>query len=156
MAWSKNMDPEKLREYYREYRKRKAQEKIALEGEKQYTKECPICHKVFTTTVFNKKYCCEACKEESIRARGALRRQSSDYQAKLKAYRKTDKFKELQKQYRQTEQYKEYRKEYAKTDKYKEIMKRYHQSEKGKATSQRYVEKRKANGWKPLGEEKED
>ena len=153
MGWSKNTSPEKKREYARQYYQKKLKEKRAKERAKHVTqKECPICRSTFTPETPNQKYCCTACKKVSIKIKGILYRQTQTY----KDFRHSDEFKEQQKQYRQTEQYKEYRKKYAKTEKYKEIMKRYAQSEKGKATLKRYTEKVKANGWKPLGETKEE
>ena len=156
MGWNKNTDIEKIREYNRQYYQRKLKEKRAKErqekGQEVRTKECPICHSTFTTDKPNQKYCCDACKKLSHRIKGMLYRQTKEYKERTQS----EEFKEKVKQKRQTEKYKEYRKQYAKTDTYKKAMKKYAQSEKGKATLQRYIEKRKANGWKPLGETEEE
>lgn len=144
MAWNKNTDPEKVKEYNHQYYLKKTKLKRQTDEYKQKQKEirqqkraelepkeCPICHSTFTPEKSTKqKYCCKACKLIAQKIQSML-------------YRKTDKFKEQQRKYRQSEKYKEYRKKYTQTETYKETVKRYQQSEKGKATYKKYQQSEK-------------
>jgi predicted unusual protein kinase regulating ubiquinone biosynthesis (AarF/ABC1/UbiB family) len=177
MAWSKDTDKEKIKQYNKEYYEKVRKARAKQRREELLTeRECPICHGMFKPTRTNQKYCCEACKIVGNKLQHALYRQTEEYKEKIRAYRQTPEYKAKEKERRQTEEYKEYRKQYAKTETYKATMKRYAQSEKGKATykkyeqsdkgkaknkkylqsekgkatTQKYLEKRKANGWKSL------
>lgn len=123
MAWTKNTDPEKIKEYNKQYylkkvkAKREALKTIKPKTVKEIEKVCPICNKTFTTTNSRKKYCSDECKMQYI----------------LKQ----------QKEHRQTKEYKEKIKEYYKSESYKNSQLKYSQSEKGKETKKKYYEKKK-------------
>ena len=115
MAWAKNTDPEKIKEYNRQYyelkRKAKLEEARKNAVKEQYVKICPVCNKEFTTTVKNVKYCSDDCKEAAKKERE-------------KEYKKTDKYKEYIKNYTKSEKYKAIKKEYAKTQAFKDSLKK--------------------------------
>ena len=121
MAWAKNTDPEKIKEYNRQYyelkRKAKLEEARKNAVKEQYVKICPVCNKEFTTTVKNVKYCSDDCKEAAKKERE-------------KEYKKTDKYKEYIKNYTKSEKYKAIKKEYAKTQAFKDSLKRYYEKKK--------------------------
>ena len=114
MAWTKNTDPEKIKEYNREYyqKKKKAKMEEAKKNKTEiiYTKVCPYCNREFTTTIKNVKYCPE-CKKIVLKEQ-------------RKAYNQTDKFKEYLKNYYSTDEYKAKRREYYQSDKFKELVKK--------------------------------
>ena len=154
MAWNKNTNPDKIREYNRKYYQEKTKQKRA-EARGGLEKECPICHAKFTPSNANVKYCCKACKELATKIQNMRRRQTEEYKEKQKAYRKTEAYKESLKKYQQTEKYKASRKRYMEkylqteegkatrdryqhSDKFKEVAKKYQQSEKGKEARKRH------------------
>ena len=127
MAWSKNTDPEKLKEYYKKYyqekRKQKIAEKRAKEGYK--TRICPICNSKFEITAKNRgaKYCCEACRVLAQKLRYEEKKSDPEFLAKKK----------------------EWYEAYKQTENYKNSQKKYHQSEKFKKSVKKYFEKVKAS-----------
>lgn len=186
MAWNKNTNPEKIKEYNRQYYLKKTKEKMEQAKVKLEPKECPICHATFTPERSNQKYCCSACKKLANKIAKLIYSRTDKYKEMQKEYRQTESFKESQRAYRESEKgklaRKEYLKEYSKSEVYKKAQKKYAESEKGKATRQkydqsekgkvakqkydqsekgkanhkRYYEKRKANGGKALREKEEE
>lgn len=121
MAWTKNTDPEKIKEYNKNYyekkRKAKLEEARKNKAKPTYVKICPICSKEFTTIIKKTKYCSAECKEIAKKERE-------------KEYRQTDKFKNYMKEYTKTDKYKAIKKEYSKTQAFKDSVKKYNEKKK--------------------------
>ena len=148
MSWSKNANPEMVKAYNRLYYLRKIKKKREQELQ-NLVKECPVCHKTFKPETKGQKYCCEDCKKQGTRIRELLRRQTPEYQEKLKEYRQSESYKAVQKKYRQTEKFKEYKRKYQK--KYYQLQKErkqaeeYRQTEECKATVKKVKETKRNN-----------
>ena len=147
MAWNKNTDPEKIREYNRKYYAEKTKAKRISKRQETVKKVCPICKAEFTPNREHKVYCCEACKKIGERIRDIKYSKSEKSKEKAKRYRASESYKKTQQKYRSTEEFKEkrraYMREYCKSEAFKKAQKKYTQSEKGKATMKRYLEKKK-------------
>ena len=83
MSWNKNADPEKIKEYNRQYYLKKTKAKReALKKEKVeevIVKVCPICNKEFTTTKKKTKYCSKECHMQYTLAQQKERRKTKEY-----------------------------------------------------------------------------
>ena len=121
MAWNKTTNPEKIKEYNKQYYLKKTKAKReALKKERVkevIVKVCPICNKEFTTTSKRTKYCSDECHMKYILAQ--------------------------QKEHRKTKEYKDKIREYYKSESYKNSQTKYANSEKGKEAKKRYYEKKK-------------
>ena len=133
MAWAKYVDPEKIKEYNRQYyelrkdKLKEAREKAKKNAVKeQYVKICPICNKEFTTMNKQTKYCSDDCKKVAKKERE-------------KNYKKTDKYKEYLKNYTKSEKYKAIKKEYAKTQAFKDSLKRYYEKKKAERSQKTLI-----------------
>ena len=99
---------EKNREHIREYLRKRYRElyKDKLKAQREANREvriCPICHKEFTVTNENKKYCSSECKAIGKRETNKKYEQSDKYKIARKRYEQSEKCKTKNKKYMQSE-----------------------------------------------------
>lgn len=115
MAWNKSTNPEKIKEYNKQYYLKKTKAKReALKKEKvkeAIVKVCPICNKEFTTKK-KTKYCSKECHMQYTLAHQKERRKTKEYRDKIRDYYKSESYKNSQAKYANSEKGKEAKKRY--------------------------------------------
>ncbi len=121
MAWNKITDPEKIKEYNKQYYLKKIKtKKEAIKKEKikeVVVKVCPICNQEFTTTNKRTKYCSNECHMKYTLAQQKERRKTKEYREKIREYYKSESYKNSQTKYANSEKGKEAKKRYYKKKK---------------------------------------